>query len=437
VNEERIEMSQEERDRLHWLKLARDRRITQKQAAERIGVSERWVRKLLRRLKRRGDRAAVHGLRGRPSNRKIAEAVRKRAIELVRIEYRDFGPTLAAEYLSEHYGLEVSKETLRKWMIEAKLWRAKRAKITEVHVWRPRRECFGELVQWDTSEHDWLEGRGPKLYLVAMIDDATSRGLARFVEHDTTTENMRLLWSWLERFGRMLECYTDKAGLFQVNRPLHYNKQVEEAPPLTQIGRALKELGIGWIAAHSAQAKGRIERFFGTAQDRLVKGLRKAGADTLEAANQYLEQVYLPLWNERFTVEPAHRSDAHRPLRAEHNLAAILSHVEERVIVKDYTFQFGRERYQIRKSSIVPRMRGSRVRVEVRLDGTMAARWEGKYLEMAPCPGRPPAEPERPQRPKPPAGTGERKGNRAWMKEFWERPAPPLWLAIRQSNRTS
>jgi hypothetical protein len=398
VAEERIEMSQQERDRLHWLRLVRDGKITQRQAAGRMGVTPRWVRTLLKKLKRKGDRAVVHGLRDRPSNRRMAEGVRKRAIDLVRREYRDFGPTLAAEYLSENHALEVSKETLRKWMIEAQLWKPKRARIGEVHLWRPRRECFGELVQWDTSEHDWLEGRGPKLYLVAMIDDATSRALARLVEHDTTAENMRLLWRWLERFGRPLEYYTDKAGLFQVNRPLHYNKHLEEEPPLTQIGRALKELGIGWIGAHSAQAKGRIERFFGTAQDRLVKGLRKAGASTLEAANEYLE----------------------------------------RVITNDYTFQFGRERYQIRSSSIVPRMRGSRLRVEVRLDGTLAAGWEGHYLQIAPCPVRPSSEPPpRAPQPKTSAGAGPRKVNRAWMEGFWQRPSPPTWLAIQQSNRTS
>jgi len=191
MHEERIEMSQEERDRLHWLKLTREKKITQKVAAERMGVSARWVRKLLRKLKRNGDGAVVHGLRKRPSNRKIGEAVRQRAIELVRSEYSDFGPTLASEYLSENYALEVSKETLRKWMIGAKLWRAKPATISEVHVWRPRRECFGELVQWDTSEHEWLEGRGPKLYLVAMIDDATSRALARLVGHQKTFSMIR------------------------------------------------------------------------------------------------------------------------------------------------------------------------------------------------------------------------------------------------------
>ncbi len=430
-------MSQEERDRLHWLKLARDKEITQKQAAERMGVSPRWVRKLLRRLKRKGDRAVVHGLRKRPSNRRIDAAVQKRVIELVRTEYSDFGPTLASEYLSENYAIEVSKETLRKWMIEAKLWKAQRATIQEVHVWRPRRECFGELVQWDTSEHEWLEGRGPKFYLVAMIDDATSRVVARFVAHDTTAENMRLLWRYLETHGRPLGFYTDKAGLFQVNRPLHYNKRLDEAPPLTQIGRALQELGIAWIAAHSPQAKGRVERFFGTAQDRLVKGLRKAGASTLEAANEYLERVYLPTWNKRFTVQPAEASDAHRRLLRQHELAAILSHVEERVITNDYTFSFGSERYQILKRSIVPRMRGSRLRIEVRLDGTLAARWEGQYVKIACCLVRPAVEPPGARRAKRPAGPGERKVNRAWMDDFWERPSPPLWQAIEESNRRS
>jgi hypothetical protein len=187
----------------------------------------------------------------------------------------------------------------------------------------------------------------------------------------------------------------------------------------------------------TAWAKGRIERFFGTAQDRLVKGLRKADADTREAANQYLERIYLPMWNRRFTVEPAQPSDAHRRLLSHHHLAAILSHVEERVITNDYTFQFGRERYQIQKKSVLPRMRGARLRVEVRLDGTVAARWEGRYVEMARCPMRARPEPERAQRPKPPAGSRPRKVNRAWMEGFLERPSVPVWVAIEQSNRTS
>jgi hypothetical protein len=248
---------------------------------------------------------------------------------------------------------------------------------------------------------------------------------------------MRLLWLWLEQYGRPLEYYTDKASLFHVNARLHYNKHLEETPALTQIGRALRELGIGWIAAHSAQAKGRIERFFETAQDRLVKGLRKAGVNSREGANAYLERVYLPRWEERFTVAPANHSDAHRPLRSQHHLAAILSHVEERVIRPDYTFRLGAEHYQIAKSAIVARMRGTRLRVEQRLDGSLAVCWEGRYVEIAPC-----AEPARGERhavrqAKGAISAGERKVNRAWMEGFWERPAPPLWAAIRESNRTS
>ena len=145
----------------------------------------------------------------------------------------------------------------------------------------------------------------------------------------------------------------------------------------------------------------------------------------------------MPLWDERFTVEPVQASDAHRRLLAGQELAAILSHVEERVITNDYTFQFGVERYQILKGSIVPRMRGARLRVEVRLDGTTAARWEGKYLQIAPCPARPPEEEPRVAQAKTSARAGQRKVNRAWMEGFWERPSPPTWLAIQQSNRRS
>ena len=244
----------------------------------------------------------MHRLRGRASNRRLAESVRTKALKLVKAKYRDFGPTLACEYLAKDDDVEVSKETLRQWLIAAGLRRVKRRKVEEVHVWRQRRSCRGELVQWDTSEHDWLEGRGPKLYLVAMIDDATSLAYARFVEHDSTEENLRVLWGYLEGWGRPVEFYTDKSSLFTVNPPALEAADEAVKEELTQIGRALRELGIGWIAAHSPQAKGRIERFFGTAQDRLVKGLRLGGARTLEEANRYLEKEYLPQWKQSFTV---------------------------------------------------------------------------------------------------------------------------------------
>ncbi len=195
-------MTQADRDRLVTLKKAKKRLITQREAAAELGIGTRQVKRLLKALKQRGDKAVIHGLRGKPSRRKIEDSVEQQAVKILSAPvYAGFGPTLAAEYLGKKHGIEVSKETVRKWMIGGKLWRAKKEKVRQIHICLPRRRRFGELVQWDTSEHDWLEGRGEKLYLIAMIDDATSRLWARFVRSDSTEENMKLLWSYVEKFG--------------------------------------------------------------------------------------------------------------------------------------------------------------------------------------------------------------------------------------------
>jgi transposase len=254
-------MTQRDRDRLVALKKARKGLITQRQAAAELGQSERHVRRLLKRLKGKGDGALVHALRGRESNRKLEEKTKQKALEILGREvYRGFGPTLAAEYLASKHDIHAGRETVRGWMLEGKLWHASRQRIDKIHQWRPRRSRVGELVQWDTSEHAWLEGRGPKLYLISMIDDASSRIHARFVLHDSTEENMRLVWSYVERYGRPVSYYTDKAALFQTAPKVARN--VTELPrderdplPPTQIGRALRELDIVWIGAHSPQAK--------------------------------------------------------------------------------------------------------------------------------------------------------------------------------------
>src|SRR5271168_2201768 len=313
---ERIAMSQEEGDRLDWLKRARERKMTQREAAERMGVSERWVRKLLRRMKRQGDSVVVHGLRGRASNRKLPAKTQKQALVLLREpDWHDFGPTFAAQQLAKLHQLHVGKETLRGWMIEAGMWQPGSRKIQEVHGWRPRRSGFGELVQWDTSDHNWLEGRGPVRYLVRMIDDATSWSWGRFVESDATPFNMAVLWEYLEKNGRMVDVYTDRDSMFTVAPRVGESDQERiAADRLTQIGRGLRELGIGWIAAYSPQAKGRIERSFRTAQDRLVKGLRLAKVSTMEAANTFLETEYWPEWNERFARPVAEFPNQHRAL---------------------------------------------------------------------------------------------------------------------------
>jgi transposase len=429
-------MTQAERDRLVALKKAKKKLITQRQAAEEIGVTERQVRRLLRKLRGKGDRAVIHELRGRPSNRKLTEELERRAITVLSDPvYRGFGPTLAAEYLEKKHEIAVSKETLRRWMRKASLWKAGRRGVVEVHEWRPRRSRCGELVQWDTSTHDWLEGRGERIYLISMIDDATSRLLARFVRHDTSEQNMRLAWSYLERWGRPLAFYTDKAGMFQVAVKTKRQEQREgldrQQMPPTQIARALGELGIVWIPAHSPQAKGRIERQFLTAQDRLVKGMRVAGVRSLEEANAYLGNEYLPWWNQTLIVEPACAEDAHRPLGKEQALAAILSHVEKRQVTNDYTIRWDGKSYQIDRRDVKVGMRKGWVRVEQRLDGTIAVRFQDRYLRVRRCA---PPEPElaSPKNREPKAPQSPRKSD--WMKNFSVRSGPSLRQALEVSN---
>lgn len=430
-------MSQRERDRLKVLHEVQKGHLTQRQAGRQLGLTDRWVRKLLGRLRTAGDGGIVHRLRGRVSNRRLPGEVRERVVARVKECYRDFGPTLAMECLAKRDRLPVSKETLRKWLIEAGVWKARPRRVKEVHTWRPRRACRGELVQWDTSEHAWLEGRGEEPYLIVMIDDATSRLDARFVRHDSTPENLRVLKGYLERWGRPVAFYTDKSGLFKVNRPANPDEQRRGQEPRTQIGRALEELGIEWIEAHSPQAKGRVERCFGTLQDRLVKGLRLAGASTLEQANAYLEREFLGEWEGRFTVSPAQGLDAHRPLGREHHLAAILSVVEERVVTNDYTLQFEKQRYQIARVDIRGGLRGAKVRVEKRLDGTLAVRFRQRYLTVSLCdsaqrarPKPPPRDAEVKKTSRPP----RRPPARNWMQGFSLKGSPPLWKVLKQES---
>jgi transposase len=427
---ERIEMSQEERDRLEWLKRAKDKVISQRKAAQSMGVSDRWVRKLLQRMKREGDGVVVHRLRGRGSNRKIAESVRARAIEILkRPDWHDFGPTFASEQLGKRHDIQVGKETLRGWMVQAGLWQPGSRRIQEVHCWRPRRSGFGELVQWDTSTHDWLEGRGPVRYLVRLIDDATSWSWGRFVERDATPFNMAVLWEYLEKHGRMEDVYTDRHAMFQVT-PRAGENQAERlaADRLTQIGRGLRELGIGWIAAQSPPAKGRVERSFATDQDRLVKHLRLAQVATLEAANAFLEQEYWPEWNARFARPVQDFPNQHRPLTPYLDLAAILCHVEQRVIGNDYTFSFAGQRYQIAREDTQAGMRHQRLRVELRLNGDLKARYQDRYLHIGACGAQEVAPP--PTVPKPVRKDHNAGGKSSWMQGFFDRPSPPLWKLI-------
>jgi hypothetical protein len=428
-------MTQAERDRLVALKKAKKKLITQKQAAEELGITERHVRRLLRALKRRGDKAVVHALRGLPSNRKIAADTEQAAVAILRRPvYLGFGPTLASEYLAQKHGIQVSRETARQWMMQAKLWRARKQHVEKIHEWRPRRGRFGELVQWDTSDHAWLEGRGEDILLINMIDDATGRWFARFVASDSTVENMNLLESYLKQHGRPLAFYTDKASLFQTAEKRKRDepgveKDAVEMPP-TQIGRALRELEVTWIAAHSPQAKGRVERGFATAQDRLVKGMRVAGVTTLEQANRYLETEFLPWVNATLAVAPASADDAHRPLEKQHDLAAILSQVERRRVNNDYTIQLDTKIYQIARQDIRTGLRGAVVRVEKRRDGSVAVRFRDRYLGISICEQRPKLS--KPSGPARPARRQARPSE--WCKNFDLKKSPKVWQAAEGSG---
>jgi hypothetical protein len=374
---DRIAMSQRERDVLKVLHTVQSGQRTQAEAARLLGLCVRQVRRLQRKLERGGDGALVHRLRGQPSNHRTDPAFRRAVLAAYRQRYADFGPTFASEKLAAD-GLAVGPQTLRRWLLAEGLWQRRRRRDPH-RSRRPRRACFGELVQMDASVHEWLEGRGESLVLISMIDDATNRTLARFYPSGTTEAHLDLLGRWLRRYGRPVAVYTDRHSIFE---PQDKGKALPDAE--TQFGRALRQLGIELIRAHSPQAKGRIERSFGTAQDRWVKELRLAKVCCLEGANALLERL-LPAHNRRFNKTARESADAHRPLGPGHDLRAILSIQEERVVANDYTIRLHNRFYQL-LPPVYSGQRGGRVVIETRLDGSMAIRFRDHYLKYREIP---------------------------------------------------
>ena len=355
---ERIEMSGKEVKRLEVLCQVADGVVSQGMAAQALGLTVRQVRRLQRRYAEAGAAGLVSRRRGQPSNRRIADEIKAAILARLRECYADFGPTLAAEYLRED-GLQVSKETLRGWMIEAGLWQAAKGRRVCLHPPRPRRPRCGELVQIDGSPHDWFEGRGPRCTLIAFIDDATSRVMqARFVPVESTQAYLSILQDYVTSHGRPAALYSDRHGIFTKHDP-------EDGEP-TQFQRALEALEIAGIQALTPQAKGRVERLFQTLQDRLVKALRLAGVCDMAAANAFLED-YLATHNARFAVAPADDTDAHAPYddNAE-QLARICAIHHRRKLSKDLVLSFKRQRY-ILQTGGQPRyaLRGATVTVVV------------------------------------------------------------------------
>ncbi len=371
--DEPVPLSQRELDTLKVLAAVRNGQRSQVEAARLLGISPRHVRRLLQKIQDHGDQALAHGLRRQPSNHQAQEHFRQRVLQAYRADFHDFGPTLACEKLAER-GLYLSRETLRRWLIDAGLWQPRQRRDTHRRR-RERHACFGELIQMDTSLHDWTEGRGEPMVLVNMIDDATSRVLAGFYAGETVEAHLDLLGQWLRRYGRPVALYTDRDSIFE-----YQSKGRGDPDGLTQFGRALQELGIDLILARSPQAKGRVERFFETAQDRWVKEMRLAGVITRQQANALAHRLLIPQFNRRFTVTPASPSDAHRPLGAGHNLGAILSIQHQRVVANDYTVRFQNRHYQVGQP-VYPGLRQGRVVIELRLDGSMAIRFGDKYLK--------------------------------------------------------
>lgn len=380
-------MSLRERDRLVVLRQLADGAMTNAAAAERMGLSVRQVRRLRRAWEGLGDAAVVHGHRGRRPNNAKPAAIRQRALERAREpDFHDFGPTLLAEHLSEDRRIgPLVSDTLRRWMIEDALWVVSGRRHRHRKS-RPRRTAFGELVQMDTSEHAWLEDRyeGP-VALIKMIDDATNRILmARFVPRDTGSANRQLLIDYLQRFGRPLAIYTDRAGHFgNRRRPRRATVEDQERQETNSIiRRALTALNIRLIRANSPQAKGRIERDFGTSQDRLIKEMRLARIASLEDANAYLAGSYIPFWNRRFGVTAADPADAHRDLPADTDLGRLFARTQTRIVTRAFTVRWQNQKLQIpheQAAGIQPR---DVIHVEVRLDGSTRFRHQELYLDL-------------------------------------------------------
>ena len=368
-------MSKRDLQRIEVLTEVLAGRRTTESAAGVLGVSLRQTQRLLARYQDGGGASLIHRSRGRTASNRLSDGVRDYVVELVRQNYRDFGPTLAAEALLERHGVEVSRETVRKWMAEAGLWLSRKQRNT-FHQPRLRRESYGELVQIDGSEHRWFEHRGEPCTLLVFIDDATSKLLQlRFVPSESTASYFEVLQGYLQTHGCPVAFYSDKHSVFRVNRP-----EAKGGQGMTQFGRALAELNIEIICANSSQAKGRVERANRTLQDRLVKELRLAGISDMERGNAFLSR-FVERYNERFSVRAAKSENSHRPLHVLVNkLNDILCHREQRYIGAQLTFHYDRKQIILEQTELSKGLAGKYVELYDFTDRPLEVRWKGMLL---------------------------------------------------------
>ena len=367
-----IQMSGQELTRLRIMIDLADNRITIEAAAALMGLGRRQVFRLRRAFSADGAPALISGKRGRPSNRRHGETFRRTVLALVRQHYPDFGRTFAAEELASCQRLHLGVETLRQWMIADGLWVDRRHRLASPHQPRRRRECLGELVQIDGSEHAWFEDRGDTCTLLAFVDDATSRLMQpRFVASESAFDYFRATRAYLEAHGKPVAFYSDKHGIFRVNA-----KDAIGGDRITQFGRVLSELKIDIICANSPQAKGRVERAFGTLQNRLVKELRLAGISTVAAANAWLPG-FISGYNARFGREPVNAKDLHRPLTAADHLDEILAWREERTVTLNLTLQYDQMMLLLDPTPFARGLVRKKVEVVNYPDGRFAVQFEG------------------------------------------------------------
>jgi transposase len=355
---------QKDRKRLHVIRKVIEGEMTQVEAAVVVGLSDRQIRRLMIRVQLEGDLGICHKSRGKRSNRRRGEKIKKRILELCEKRYKGFGPTLAVEKLLEEKGIKLSDETLRLWLSEAGIAYPKRKKRPH-RQWRERRAHFGSLVQLDGSHHAWFEERGPKSVLMAYIDDATGKVEGGFYEYEGTFPAMESFKEYVLKYGLPLAVYADKHSTYKSTGEPTVEEQLEGIEPMSQFERGLKELGVEMIHAHSPQAKGRIERLFGTLQDRLVKEMRLAGINQIKEANAYLK-TYWPKFNKQFSVLPSQKADLHRSTPSLTQMAKTLCIKTERTLRNDFTISYQTKLYQVKEN-----LRTKKIIVEERLDGTI------------------------------------------------------------------
>ena len=367
-------MSDGELARLEVLRDLDQKRLTTETASQLLRLKRRQVFRLLKAYRIEGPTGLISKRRGRRSNRRKPEALRRTVLTIIRQWYWDFGPTLAAEKLREDHGIALGRETLRQWMIESGLW-LDRKQRKRIHQPRPRRDCVGELVQVDGSEHWWFEDRGPQCTLLVFVDDATGRLMhLQFVESESTFAYFHAARAYLQAWGKPVAFYSDKHGVFRVNHPGALG-----GDGMTQFGRALHALNIDIICANSSPAKGRVERANKTLQDRLVKELRLAGAATLAEGNTLLPD-FIADYNARFAKAPANNKDLHRSLRAGDDLDDAFAWKEERTLSQALTLQYDKVMFILEPSEQAKAAIGKRVTVVDYPDGRLAIRYRGLEL---------------------------------------------------------